>query len=125
MVHTALQAEQFLLEMMKLPRAPVLLTCLSFKLTFPKRIAYQKDAARVLEAACDDVKMSAKLRTLLGMVLQLGNQLNGASGQKVKGFTLDSLLKLSHTKAFKSNTTVRVYVQRTADRKISRRAMTC
>jgi len=48
-----------------------------------------------LESACDDVRLSARLRALLKLVLLLGNKVNE---DKAEAFSLDSLLKLSAAK---------------------------
>lgn len=66
-------------------------------------LAYELDLAladvqndlRTLHAACRDVQLSAGLRRLLRLILQVGNALNaGSSRGNAKGITLDSFLKL-------------------------------
>ena len=67
----------------------------------------------MVEAACDELKNSVRLRKLLGIVLSIGNRLNtaGAAGKRKAGaFSLNSLLKLSHAKAFDKKTTFLHYV---------------
>ena len=81
---------------------------LEFMLRFPPRARELREQLRTFIAACDDVKMSKKLRVILGVVLKVGNQLN--QGGKTRAFTLDSLLKLSTTKAFDNKTTVLDYL---------------
>jgi hypothetical protein len=73
--------------------------------------ALPSDAATV-EQACDELFNSARLRKLLGIVLNIGNKMNTAgSGQrKANAFTLESLLKLGQAKAFDKKTTVLDYV---------------
>jgi Formin Homology 2 Domain len=69
--------------------------------------------ANMVETACDELKNSARLRKLLGIVLSIGNRLNtaGAAGKRKAGaFSLNSLLKLSHAKAFDKKTTFLHYV---------------
>lgn len=59
------------------------------------------------------MRNSDRLRTLLGIVLEIGNRLNTAgsvSTNKAGAFSLDSLLKLNHTKAFDKKTTVLHYI---------------
>jgi hypothetical protein len=67
----------------------------------------------VIDQACDELRKSNRLRTLLGIVLEFGNRLNTA-GQgtqgKAEAFTLDSLLKLKQTKAFDKKTTFLHYI---------------
>lgn len=67
----------------------------------------------MVEIACDELKNSVRLRKLLGIVLSIGNRLNtaGAAGKRKAGaFSLNSLLKLSHAKAFDKKTTFLHYV---------------
>lgn len=67
----------------------------------------------MVETACDELKNSVRLRKLLGIVLSIGNRLNtaGAAGKRKAGaFSLNSLLKLSHAKAFDKKTTFLHYV---------------
>ncbi|CAN0103280.1 unnamed protein product, partial [Ectocarpus fasciculatus] len=53
------------------------------------------------------VRLSRRLKKLLGIILKLGNQLN--EGQTT-GFTLDSLLKLNTAKAFDKKTSILHYL---------------
>jgi len=46
--------------------------------------------------ACDQLKRSLRLRKTMGIILNIGNQINtGGEGDLAKGFTLDALLKLN------------------------------
>ena len=123
-------AEKFVIEMIEVSNCSELYQCLLFKTATPSRLDEQKKAIACFTKACLQVKGSTKLRKLLGWVLkvreeprtslklssiitvsstpQVGNKLNGdGDGNEIKAFTLDSLLKLSHTKAFNKDTTVR------------------
>jgi len=104
------EAENFLFEMLEVRQPQVLLSILTYKQSLPFKLVETKSAIKTLENACDDVKLSHKLKVLLGLVLKVGNQLNGDPNKKVRAFTLDSLLKLSHTKAFNSQITVLHYL---------------
>ena len=67
----------------------------------------------IVETACDELSNSIRLRKLLGIVLNIGNRLNTAgvsSKQKAGAFKLESLLKLSHAKAFDKKTTFLHYI---------------
>jgi Formin Homology 2 Domain len=67
----------------------------------------------IVETACDELSNSIRLRKLLGIVLNVGNRLNTAgvsSKQKAGAFKLESLLKLSHAKAFDKKTTFLHYI---------------
>ena len=61
-----------------------------------------------IENACDEVKLSGRLKKVLRTILHVGNQLNG--GEKLNGITLDSLLKLNSAKAYDRKTSVLHYV---------------
>jgi len=71
-----------------------------------------------MNAACDEVRASKHLKTVLEVVLTIGNQLNkgdeDGDGDKkqVRAVTLSSLLKLSQTRAFDKKTTVLQYMVR-------------
>lgn len=56
--------------------------------------------------------MGSKLKILLSTVLKVGNKLNtnGDDSTTIKGFTVDSLLKLGQTKAYNKKTTVLHYL---------------
>lgn len=81
--------------------------CLVFKLAFPSRSAELKASYSNMINACEEVKGSRLLKILLSMVLKLGNTLNGSGDDNgIRGFTVDSLLRLGHTKAVNQKTTV-------------------
>lgn len=61
-----------------------------------------------VERACDDVKMSVRLKKVLKTILKVGNQMN--DGEDHGGFTVESLLKLSSAKAFDKKTSILQYV---------------
>ena len=61
-----------------------------------------------MESACDDVKMSVRLKKVLKTILKVGNQMN--DGEENAGFSLDSLLKLQSAKAFDKKTSILQYV---------------
>ncbi|KAL7552298.1 hypothetical protein ACHAWF_015542 [Thalassiosira exigua] len=65
-----------------------------------------------LVTACEELRTSKKLQTLLAMILELVNKINigDEGGAIADGFTLDSLSKLSETKAFDNKTTVLQYL---------------
>lgn len=66
-----------------------------------------------VEASCDELSNSVRLRQLLGIVLTFGNRLNTAgkgTKKKAGAFTLDSLLKLNQAKAFDKKTTFLNYI---------------
>ncbi|KAJ1440629.1 hypothetical protein B484DRAFT_140080 [Ochromonadaceae sp. CCMP2298] len=102
------QAEQYMTVMMDFPSAPNRIKCMIYKQVFRTRVGECKAKLAKIENACDDVKMSLRLKKLLKTILRVGNQLN--DGEQHSGFTLDSLLKLQSAKAFDRKTSVLQYV---------------
>nr|KYP53601.1 Formin-like protein 6 [Cajanus cajan] len=77
------RCEQFLMELMKVPRVESKLRVFSFKIQFHSQI-----------------KNSVKLKRIMQTILSLGNALNqGTARGSAIGFRLDSLLKLTETRA--------------------------
>ncbi|TMW59449.1 hypothetical protein Poli38472_004518 [Pythium oligandrum] len=107
------EAEKFMLAVSKVKRYIPRTECLVFKMSFPSRCEELKVSLGHLTGACDEVKGSRLLKTLLTMVLKLGNTLNGSGEEnEIRGFTVDSLLRLGHTKAVNQKTTVLHYLVR-------------
>jgi len=105
-------AERYMLEMLNnLPSTTVgsnCLDCILYKQQFKTIISELNDSITRVENACDDVKMSPKLKMVLRTILKVGNQMNG--GEDRRGFSLDSLLKLQSAKAFDKKTNVLQYI---------------
>ena len=101
------QAERFMLEMLKLPDSEERLRSLMYMRQFHSRLSELRNDVKVIERACDDVKISLELKKLLKVVLTLGNHMN--EGQQT-AFTLDSLLKLNEAKAFDKKTSILHYL---------------
>lgn len=106
--------EKYMMEMLALPTASKRIQCILFKQQFKPKLNEIRESINTLEQACDDVKMSPKLKKVLKTILRVGNQLN--DGASHAGFTLDSLLKLQHAKAFDKKTSILQYVIKLIDR---------
>ncbi|KAL3671183.1 hypothetical protein V7S43_004364 [Phytophthora oleae] len=107
------EAEKFILEIAKVKRYAPRMEGLVYKLSFTPRSAELAASLAHLQKAGEEVKGSRLLKTLLAMVLKLGNTLNGSGEEnEIKGFTVDSLLRLGHTKAVNQKTTVLHYLVR-------------
>ncbi|KAL4144941.1 hypothetical protein PRNP1_012615 [Phytophthora ramorum] len=107
------EAEKFILEIAKVKRYAPRMECLVYKLSFSSRSAELAASLSHLQKAAEEVKGSRLLKILLAMVLKLGNSLNGSGEDNgIKGFTVDSLLRLGHTKAVNQKTTVLHYLVR-------------
>lgn len=109
------EADKFMLQVQGITDASHRLRCLTFQKRFPVAQREICSLVGVVDAACDDVKKSDRLRSMFGMILKLGNKLN-AGGDQVQAFTLDSLLKLKDAKAFDQKTTIMQYLVRLIQR---------
>lgn len=100
--------EKFMITFMTSKGTVERIRCMIFKQQFKGRYTECSEKLKKVEQACDDVKMSGKLKKVLKTILKVGNQLN--EGEDHKGFTVDSLLKLNSAKAFDKKTSVLQYV---------------
>ncbi|GAX26829.1 diaphanous 3 [Fistulifera solaris] len=113
------ECEKFMVSMMTVKHAKRKVRALLFKLQFETFVRDIQKEAFLVEAACDELTNSVRLRQLLGIILEFGNRLNTAgsgSYQKAGAFTIDSLLKLKQAKAFDKKTTFLEYVIRIVNR---------
>ncbi|KUF95901.1 Nucleoporin nup61 [Phytophthora nicotianae] len=107
------EAEKFIFEIAKVKRYAPRMECLVYKMSFTSRSTELAASVAHLQKAGEEVKGSRLLKILLAMVLKLGNTLNGSGEENgIKGFTVDSLLRLGHTKAVNQKTTVLHYLVR-------------
>ncbi|XP_013601215.1 PREDICTED: formin-like protein 14, partial [Brassica oleracea var. oleracea] len=105
------KCEQFFLELMKVPRIEAKLRVFGFKITFASQAEDLKSCLTTINAATKEVKESAKLRQIMQTILTLGNALNqGTARGSAVGFKLDSLLKLSDTRARNNKMTLMHYL---------------
>jgi hypothetical protein len=101
-------AEKYMLTMLDFPSAAKRISCMVYKQQFKSRVHECKETLTKVETACDDVKMSVRLKKVLKTILKVGNQMN--DGEDHAGFSLDSLLKLQSAKAFDKKTSILQYV---------------
>lgn len=101
-------AERYMLVMSQFPLAANHITIMLYKQQFKTRYVECRSKITKLQDACDDVRLSARLKKVLKTILKVGNQLN--DGEENKGFTVDSLLKLHSAKALDKKTTILQYV---------------
>ncbi|CAI9094582.1 OLC1v1030349C6 [Oldenlandia corymbosa var. corymbosa] len=105
------KCEQFLLEMMKVPRTESKLRVFSFKIQFHSRVSDLRCALNLVNSASQEVRNSIKLKRVMQTILSLGNVLNhGTARGSAIGFRLDSLLKLSETRAHNNKMTLMHYL---------------
>ncbi|XP_022145618.1 formin-like protein 14 [Momordica charantia] len=105
------KCEQFFLELMKVPRIESKLRVFAFKITFSSQVNDLRYNLNTINDATREVKESAKLRQIMQTILTLGNALNqGTTRGSAIGFKLDSLLKLSDTRARNNKMTLMHYL---------------
>ncbi|CAD5331106.1 unnamed protein product [Arabidopsis thaliana] len=105
------KCEQYFLELMKVPRVEAKLRVFSFKFQFGTQITEFKKSLNAVNSACEEVRSSQKLKEIMKKILYLGNTLNqGTARGAAVGFKLDSLSKLSDTRAANSKMTLMHYL---------------
>ncbi|KAL6985606.1 Formin-like protein 3 [Sarracenia purpurea var. burkii] len=105
------KCEQFFLELMKVPRVESKLRVFAFRITFSSQVNDLRCNLHTINDAAREVKESAKLRQVMQTILTLGNALNqGTARGSAVGFKLDSLLKLSDTRARNNKMTLMHYL---------------
>lgn len=93
------ETEKYMVTLMEVPNAASKLEALLFRSLFSSRFQDVTDAVSVLNAACDELRSSDRLRKLMAMILTVVNQINtGGEGNVAMGFTLDALLKLNEVR---------------------------
>ncbi|RWR73451.1 formin-like protein 3 [Cinnamomum micranthum f. kanehirae] len=105
------RCEQFFLELMKVPRVDSKLRVFAFRITFSSQVEELRSNLNTINDASREVKESLKLRQIMQTILTLGNALNqGTARGSAVGFKLDSLLKLSDTRARNNKMTLMHYL---------------
>ncbi|XP_062163560.1 formin-like protein 18 isoform X2 [Alnus glutinosa] len=105
------KCEQFFLELMKVPRVESKLRVFSFKIQFHSQVSDLRNNLNVVNSASEEIRNSAKLKRIMQTILSLGNALNhGTARGSAIGFRLDSLLKLTDTRARNKKTTLMHYL---------------
>ncbi|XP_057474709.1 LOW QUALITY PROTEIN: formin-like protein 20 [Actinidia eriantha] len=105
------KCEQFFLELMKVPRVESKLRVFLFKILFNSQISEFKKSLNTVNSACEEVRNSMKLKEIMKKILYLGNTLNqGTARGSAIGFKLDSLLKLTDTRATNNKMTLMHYL---------------
>ncbi|PKA46503.1 Formin-like protein 3 [Apostasia shenzhenica] len=105
------KCEQFFLELMKVPRVESKLRVFSFRIAFSTQVKELRSNLNTINNSSREVKGSMKLRQIMQTILTLGNALNqGTTRGSAVGFRLDSLLKLSDTRARNNKMTLMHYL---------------
>ena len=104
-------AEQFVFAVRHFPRFERRLAAFSFRLHLPTLLESIRGRCDVVRRASEELCGSAGLALVLRQMLTIGNIMNeGSRKGQASGITLDSLLKLTHTKGADKKTTVLDYV---------------
>nr|XP_027192115.1 formin-like protein 20 isoform X2 [Cicer arietinum] len=105
------KCEQFFLELMKVPRVESKLRVFAFKIQFQSQVTEFRKSLNTVNSACEEVRKSYKLKDIMKKILFLGNTLNqGTARGSAVGFKLDSLLKLTDTRATNNKMTLMHYL---------------
>ncbi|XP_039120932.1 formin-like protein 6 [Dioscorea cayenensis subsp. rotundata] len=105
------KCEQFFLELMKIPRVESKLRVFSFKIQFRTQVGDLSTNLNIVNSAAEEVRNSVKLKRIMQTILSLGNALNqGTARGSAIGFRLDSLLKLTDTRARNNKMTLMHYL---------------
>jgi formin 2 len=103
--------EQFLLELMKVPRVDYKLKVFAFKIQFDTQITEFEKRLSAVNSVCEKVRSSENLKEIMKHILYLGNTLNqGTLKGSAVGFRLESLLELSKTYSPNSSMTLMHYL---------------
>ncbi|KAG6780865.1 hypothetical protein POTOM_013744 [Populus tomentosa] len=95
----------------QVPRVEAKLRVFAFRITFSSQVDDLRRNLNSINDATREVKESAKLRQVMQTILTLGNALNqGTARGSAVGFKLDSLLKLSDTRARNNKMTLMHYL---------------
>ncbi|KXS20963.1 actin-binding FH2 [Gonapodya prolifera JEL478] len=105
--------DQFIFEALRIPNYETRLRCLIYMTRFRERVAEVTPDMLTISAAAREVTTSKRLRTLLEIVLAIGNYMNGDSFRGgAYGFSMDTLGKLADTKSANSKQTFLHYLAR-------------
>ncbi|XP_020102865.1 formin-like protein 6 isoform X3 [Ananas comosus] len=105
------ECERYFLELMKVPRVESKLRVFSFKIHFRSQVSDLRRNLNIVNSAAEEIRSSMKLKRIMQTILSLGNALNqGTARGSAVGFRLDSLLKLSDTRARNNKMTLMHYL---------------
>jgi len=105
------KCEQFLLELMKVPRVDYKLKVFALKIQFDTQTTEFEKRLSAVNSVCEKVRSSENLKEIMKHILYLGNKLNqGTLKGSAVGFRLESLLELSKTYSPNSSMTLMHYL---------------
>ncbi|KAL7871675.1 hypothetical protein SRHO_G00066580 [Serrasalmus rhombeus] len=104
--------EQFLYELSRIPEFSLRACCIILQSTFADAIASIRRKTEIVLHVCKDLLEQDSVKEVLGLVLALGNYMNGGSRTRgqADGFGLDILPKLKDVKSKDNHTSLLDYV---------------
>jgi len=97
------KADQFIHEIMTIPRLPQRIECMIFRQRFELDVEEIRPDLKTVRDACRELRTSELFKKTLQAVLAVGNRLNGSSFRGgARGFRLEALLKMKETKTAKA-----------------------
>ncbi|ETL42829.1 hypothetical protein L916_06490 [Phytophthora nicotianae] len=106
-------AELVLKELITVPRLKQRLSALETKHQFPALVRDLQTKINKIRVASNEIAQSADLKTILLVILQVGNKMNqGTARGEAKGFRLNDLTKLVQLKSVDKSVTLLHYVAR-------------
>ncbi|TFK28908.1 FH2-domain-containing protein [Coprinopsis marcescibilis] len=93
------KSDQYFSHIMSIPRLSERLECMAYRRKVDLDIEEIRPDLNTLRNASRELRASSKFKTVLQVVLMIGNSLNGNTFRgNARGFQIDSLLKLKETK---------------------------
>ncbi|KAE9030440.1 hypothetical protein PF011_g587 [Phytophthora fragariae] len=106
-------AELVLKELITVPRLKQRLSALETKHQFPAWVRDLQTKINKIRVACNEIALSSEFKTILLVILQVGNKMNqGTARGGAKGFRLNDLTKLVQLKSVDRTVTLLHYVAR-------------
>uniref|UniRef100_A0A3B4EEP6 Formin 1 n=1 Tax=Pygocentrus nattereri TaxID=42514 RepID=A0A3B4EEP6_PYGNA len=104
--------EQFLYELSRIPEFSLRACCIILQSTFADAIASIRRKTEIVLHVCKDLLEQDSVKEVMGLVLALGNYMNGGSRTRgqADGFGLDILPKLKDVKSRDNHTSLLDYV---------------
>ncbi|PNX98265.1 formin-like protein 18-like [Trifolium pratense] len=104
---------------MKVPRVESKLRVFCFKMQFCSQVLELRRDLNIVNSASEEIRNSVKLKRIMQTILSLGNALNhGTARGAAVGFRLDSLLKLTDTRARNNKMTLMHYLCKVLSEKL-------
>ncbi|XP_054261074.1 formin-2-like isoform X2 [Macrosteles quadrilineatus] len=117
--HPLDKPEQFLLELSEIPHFAERISCFMFQTEFSDNISGISSKLNNIKSTCQFLMSSESLKTVLGIILALGNFMNGGNMQRgqADGFGLEILAKLKDVKSKDNSMTLLNFIVVTYMRK--------